>query len=680
VARAARLLAAISLGPTLAGAHPAAAREVRVPLQLDRDFLQQLLASQVFTDPGGTARVLDDGRGCQEIVLSQAELAIDDSGLRIAARADVWLGTWFFGFCWFPLSWTGRIEVVELPELDPARPIVRFRAVESSAAASDGSIDLPALVWDRIEEHVHPRLATYDVDLEAPLADLRAVLPLFLGGPDAARARRLIDSVSLADVLARPGVLEVGVRLATSEEPAPRPAEAGERPLTPEETRRFERSLRELDAFLTFVVKVAGGEATGARIRSELLAALIESRHDLVASLASADLGAEDPVRLLFLRSWERLAPVLRHASAGLPSEGALRYLGFVAAGDALRAIDAVGPEWGIEISTDGLRRLARVMGPSAPEDPVAYREEVDPELRRSLGFGPPLPAPEIGEETSPGAGDPGPGEPVPEALPREGAAPEPGEAPPAPPAPPAGDPLPPGPAPADPPSAWLRWLRLAASLLAREAHAEARAETRNSLVDRAIAQRLQRWVPSRSQLSEYLALVHGVLEAVAAQAQAGSDLSAFHRELYRPLLLATAWQESCWRQFVRTKSGIRPLRSPQSSVGIMQVNERVWRGFYQLAGLREDLVYNARAGAEILLRYLGDFLDQAELAVAARADTVARATYAAYNAGPSRLRRFRRGAPQPGTPLERAFSEKFRVVEAGDALAVRRCFAGEAG
>ncbi len=663
--RSPRLLLALSLGLVLASAAPAWGGEVRVPLRLDRDFLQQLLVSRVFTEGRGAAVLVDDGRGCREVVLSQPELAIDDAGLLITARADVWWGSWFFGFCWLPLSWTGRVEVLEVPELDPALPIVRFRVVDSSAAALDGSRDLPALLWDQIKEAVHPRLATFDVDLASPLADLRAVLPLFLAGSDAARARRLIDSVSLAGARPTEESLQVVVRLLTSEAFAPPLRAPRERPLAPEEILRFEASLREVDAFLTFVVKIAGGEATRAGIRSELLEALIESRHDLVAALAAAGFGEEDPARALFLRSWERLAPALRHASADLAGEGALRYLGFVAAGDALRALDALGPEWGIEISADGLRRLARVMAPRAPEDPVAYRDAVDPQLRRSLGFGPPPLPPELLGEPLPG--DPNePTEGLPEAPPGEDSAPQ-------------GEDLAPeslSPPPAVPPSAGLRWLRRLGALLVGEAHAE----TREAPVDRAIAQRLHLWVPTRSQLPEYLALVRGVLEAVSSDAPDGSPLPSFHRELYRPLLLATAWQESCWRQFVRTRSGVRPIRSPRSSVGIMQVNERVWRGFYELVGLREDLAYNARAGGEILLRYLGDFVERAEAGAARDVETVARATYAAYNAGPSRLRRFRRGAPRPGTPLERAFSEKFHLVVAGDALAVRRCFPGAAG
>ncbi|MCK7502733.1 MAG: hypothetical protein MZV70_00625 [Desulfobacterales bacterium] len=52
----------------------------------------------------------------------------------------------------------------------------------------------------------------------------------------------------------------------------------------------------------------------------------------------------------------------------------------------------------------------------------------------------------------------------------------------------------------------------------------------------------------------------------------------------------ATAWlgAESCWRQFLGTENEVRPIVSyNQTSVGLMQINERVWRGIYRPDNLR---------------------------------------------------------------------------------------------
>jgi hypothetical protein len=58
----------------------------------------------------------------------------------------------------------------------------------------------------------------------------------------------------------------------------------------------------------------------------------------------------------------------------GVLRDRALRYATFLAAGDALAAFDAAGPALGIEISADGLRRLARVLAPDYAGDPSRTR------------------------------------------------------------------------------------------------------------------------------------------------------------------------------------------------------------------------------------------------------------------------------------------------------------------
>jgi soluble lytic murein transglycosylase-like protein len=108
-----------------------------------------------------------------------------------------------------------------------------------------------------------------------------------------------------------------------------------------------------------------------------------------------------------------------------------------------------------------------------------------------------------------------------------------------------------------------------------------------------------------------------------------------------------TALIESCWRQYVMRGGKVRYLRSRSGSVGIMQVNQVVWRGFYDVQRLRWDTAYNVRAGAQILLRYMKDYA----IPYAKKSgDTnhAPRAAYAVYNAGPRAVGRFARNPPHP--------------------------------
>src|SRR5438876_1131731 len=58
-----------------------------------------------------------------------------------------------------------------------------------------------------------------------------------------------------------------------------------------------------------------------------------------------------------------------------------------------LAPLEAAAPSLGLEISTDGLRRLARVLDPSYAGDPLAYTEAPDPVLRELFHFHEPPPS-----------------------------------------------------------------------------------------------------------------------------------------------------------------------------------------------------------------------------------------------------------------------------------------------
>ena len=78
-----------------------------------------------------------------------------------------------------------------------------------------------------------------------------------------------------------------------------------------------------------------------------------------------------------------------------------------------------------------------------------------------------------------------------------------------------------------------------------------------------------------------------------------------------------------------------------------MQVNQRVWRGFYDVEKLRWDVAYNVRAGAQILMRYVKDYaIPYAEKS--GEPLHVPRAAYAVYNAGPRAVGRFAKPQPHP--------------------------------
>jgi soluble lytic murein transglycosylase-like protein len=178
-------------------------------------------------------------------------------------------------------------------------------------------------------------------------------------------------------------------------------------------------------------------------------------------------------------------------------------------------------------------------------------------------------------------------------------------------------------------------------------------------------------------ELPDYRATVDRLLTMAAERARDPDTLDERFDELFAHLVKATAWQESCWRQFIRRGNKLVPLRSPVGSVGIMQVNLRVWRGLYDQKGLLGDIAYNARAGAEILLHYLRDYgLARGEHRQPGGPDALVRAVYAVYNGGPRQLVRYRGpNAPKPIRRIVDAFFEKYQKMQQGRELEVASCF-----
>jgi hypothetical protein len=174
--------------------------------------------------------------------------------------------------------------------------------------------------------------------------------------------------------------------------------------------------------------------------------------------------------------------------------------------------------------------------------------------------------------------------------------------------------------------------------LFIRSAHAAAEGEDKPAL---------DRWVPRREELAAYEMRVGGLLEKTAAMELQRGVLAAPYDEIFRHLVPTTALIESCWRQYAIRGGKVSYLRSGAGSVGIMQINQVVWRGFYNIERLRWDTAYNARAGAQILVRYLKDYA----IPYAQRSgdlDDVPRAAYAVYNAGPRAVGRFNKTPPHP--------------------------------
>ena len=634
---AAAVATAIAIAPPVARA-----AEVVIPIHVDHELIQEVLAWEVFTGPGGTASVWKDGAGCSFMNLAAPRIGSLGVRLHLVANGEAKVGKKIGSSCVTALEWKGTIDVTEEVRVDPDQPVVHFRVTEASlhGAGADGAGSETLERWLKL--YVQPKLENVTVDLRPTLGELVGLIPAVLPHEDPRVTTEIVDSFRVLGAEADPAGLVTKLRLELPDRPerdakaasaaavrvattdgeerdAETPAASGAQPepaLTGEELARWDAAWQRWDAFITFVAKHVASDAQSRELRDALLGVLIDARQDVAEILVPSQPEGPDPLRSLFVNTWARLVPVLRSMSASMPGSEALRYATFVSAGDALTAIDALGPQVGLDLSADGLRRMARMLTPQLAEDPLVYGEQVDPELRRIFGFGTPLLLPgekPLAEEVAPSPG-------------AESIAPE----------------------------------------------------VATAVSEAPDLDRLARWAPTRDQLDEYLPLVRALLLRAADQSAARYEVPEPLQRSFRTLVLTTAWQESCWRQWTTGRDGVlRPMRSRAGAVGVMQVLERAWRGFYDLRTLRNDFDYNARAGVEILARYLTEHAIDDPRDAIANPELLARTTYALYHAGP------KGGAGRidnPRTParirkIDDQFWRRFQYVRDGEDFRVRNCF-----
>ena len=316
-----------------------------------------------------------------------------------------------------------------------------------------------------------------------------------------------------------------------------------------------------------------------------------------------------NPVPELFVNGWRRLSPIMNNALPALPKQTASLYSSFIGAADKLALTGGTG----LNLTPDALRGMARIIAPSSKAEPLAYSTNVDSSLRSLLGFGAPLSIP--GRQSLLNR----------DFLPQREVA--------------------------TVLSFWLGRAAMAAEPAASD---------------------LNQMLPDARDLQRYLTEVRNLLVNLSDKIATKSKLTDQYKPIYRQIVFAAAWQESCWRQYIKKGT---PLASATGDLGLMQVNRNTWRGVYDLKGLGGDIEYNGNAGGEILYYYLTRY------AIKKSEDkqpggNLARATYSAYNGGPRAVARYRGVRQSPiWKKVDEAFWEKFQAVKSGNEMAVKSCY-----
>ena len=627
----------------------AAAAEVRVPLTVPYITLAEALKAELYNGAANRAE-LWQASDCEYLYAENPRFSRQGDLLRLETDSNLNVGTLAGANCINAISWQGVIEALAVPYVT-ADWKLRFhvtdlnlynRQHEKTVLASRG--------FDLIKGYFVPRLEQFSFDLKTPMTQLSQLIEN--GALDEYRAQ---VRLALASVAAVPPTTasDRGLRI-TLRMTLPRGLKAPmiaprAQALTPADIAAWQSALDNWDAFMVFAVKQLAGSTPNPDFREDLLDLLLDSRQRLLLALQQPQRGGPDPVRLWFVDTWSRFdRTIQRAAGQGLLGNRTLEFLSFISAGDALFAFDQAAPALGMRVSAADLRALAHIMAPHLTTDPLTFTFDEDPELQKLFGIRPPA--------DTPGS------------LPDNDSAPA-GSAP-------SAAPLPGGGSPPGAGASMDFFARLAAWITP-----PAMAAMQVVIIDseiRAVAKNLRRTVPEPENLDRYRADIGQLLDLSASREVDDDYLEVQYGAITRRLVRSTAWQESCWRQFVVKGRRITYLESSSKDLGLMQVNRYVWRGFYSIPRLEWDIAYNAGAGAQILLRRLRDCArNAAGHGVAATSGELARSAYSAYNGGPASCNRWSHPDAASGSSLiDVSFWLKYEALEQGDPLDLLQCAA----
>jgi len=593
--------------------------EVEIPLLAETAHLQAAIGRVLELDENGQGTISNDP--CNRVELSDMVVLTEDAQLSVGMALTATTGAYLLGACRGPKPWQGRLALKLTPRVAASGLAIEFvpdSIVLSRPDDSPGILSKPVqIIADAL---VLPRMKSVQIDLTGQLNSLDGLIEQLLGSGSAQGGE---SSLVQRTHITRLQTEESGLRAWLAfQVRAPDSADQPSEPtLDDSEFAQWQTLEDELDGFLTTIISALAYSTNSYTLRIELLGTLLDARYAIAEALTVDD-PEYDPVRELFLTTWDRLRPLMKELE-GLETPGLevdYRLAAFIAGGDALRALDALGPEYGFEINRDGLRRLARLLlAEKVPPSFTPLPLEVEPEFRDLFGFNA-----RAGDEAEFTIAE----------LTRQLAG-------------------------------GFRW---AGSWLLQAAHADSIRP----------AEALKGLVPQRENLNDYLELVASLLEEQSSAWLAENDrVPDRMAERLDPLVRATAWKESCWRQLVDSSGEPQVLRSPGGAVGMMQINGRVWRNVYDLDRLVEEVDYNVNAGIEILTHYMVDYaIRRGEHEQPGGDDNLIKATYAAYNGGPGHLARYRReDTPASLQAIDNAFWKHYTTIKADKWPDISSCY-----
>lgn len=603
----------------------AASQTMYIPVTIDYPLLRSLVIYSAFTGNNQTAQVLFLNNGCTSIVLSDPCYRAEQSHVRADFRVNVTCGDYSQTGCVDSVEWEGYLSALQTPVINRGDWVLSFKTVEYRLLDINHK---PAAVPEAMRELIDVWVCDYinhiTVKLLPPFEQFKALFREVFHPELQSSAIKMIAGMTAEKPVCDNDALRIYLRF-TTDEIIKKNKEFQKSHGLPPSQEKLKELWQTLDSFIVLLIHTLAPETLTEDERQVLLDTLLETRYSFTTAISQGTVTG-DFVREEFALAWQELGPVFRKHLCSRPSRDIMSYLAFFTVTDALAAFDNLIGDLGIEINENTLKLMASLLC-KGKETPLEYQSTVDETLKSVLEI----------KQTPP-------------------------------------CPL----RPQNPSSFNMR--RIIGTAVAALFPSSAWAAENEAI---ATAEYMEQWVYSRENIDPYLERVKELLEQVSEAIIEKGTIPGDYHDLYRLIVFSTTWQESCFRQFKMKQGDVTYLRSyNNTSVGIMQVNEIVWRGIYEPDKLRWDIQYNIKAGCQILELYLCRYalrrIEKLQLESKIDNDTMARTVYAMYNGGPRDFYKFlKRSRTAKYYQSDELFWDKYRWVKNGEWSNIRLCLIG---
>ncbi len=358
----------------------AVASSLRLPVHIPYAYLDHALEKRYFVARDQRLFLRRDGP-CRYLVLDNPRFMAKGALLGFRVHGKSSLGVLQKGVC-NGVGWRGHIELGAKPYVTDDL-LLKFKL--KSAELLDESGQQPLLVeglWSDAKQAFSPVFGSWSIDLAPGLKHIASLPSRFLPPDRLAQFNTAIKTLRAGPLWPRADGVETRITMDW-----PDALKAGQKTLSPALNRSEKQDalavLEKMQAFVGFVAHRLAQGVEDTDIQDEVIDILLSARAAITDALGQPRSLGRDRVREIFAESWDRMG---RAASlsmdTGDATDNLMIFSLFVRGRDLLKLFDQLG----VDVSENGLRKLARMLAPYAQVDPLTYRWDQDDLFKPWLG------------------------------------------------------------------------------------------------------------------------------------------------------------------------------------------------------------------------------------------------------------------------------------------------------